>query len=57
MATLVTGGAGYIGSVTVERLTAKGERLLFSTISSTAIANRSMPTFRSIKGAPAIAGF
>jgi nucleoside-diphosphate-sugar epimerase len=57
MATLVTGGAGYIGSVTVERLTAKGERLLFSTISSTAIANRSMPTFRSIKGPPAIAGF
>ena len=28
MATLVTGGAGYIGSVTVERLTAKGERVV-----------------------------
>jgi len=28
MAILVTGGAGYIGSVTVERLTAKGESLV-----------------------------
>jgi len=28
MATLVTGGAGYIGSVTVERLTSKGENVV-----------------------------
>jgi hypothetical protein len=28
MAILVTGGAGYIGSVTVERLTAKGESIV-----------------------------
>src|SRR3984957_11597539 len=28
MATLVTGGAGYIGSVTVERLRARGEQVV-----------------------------
>jgi UDP-glucose 4-epimerase len=28
MATLVTGGAGYIGSVTIERLTTRGERVV-----------------------------
>ncbi|MGB9245328.1 MAG: NAD-dependent epimerase/dehydratase family protein, partial [Candidatus Acidiferrales bacterium] len=28
MAILITGGAGYIGSVTVERLTSKGESVV-----------------------------
>ena len=57
MAILVTGGAGYIGSVTVERLTANGEVSSFLTISSTAIASRSMLAFPFIKGLPAIGFF
>ena len=57
MAILVTGGAGYIGSVTVERLTARGESVVVLDDLATAIANRSMLTFRSTKGLPATGGF
>jgi UDP-glucose 4-epimerase len=54
VAILVTGGAGYIGSVTVERLRQTGEETVVLDDLARGAAQQSGPTYLSTKGVLAI---